>query len=57
MNKPLTSRARRLKMEKLILRLNSIAQQRKALLDRLWVLESETEKLRIELVDLVKGQA
>lgn len=35
----------------LITKLNTIGQTRKSLLDQLWILENEGEKLRVELLE------
>lgn len=40
----------------LIERLNRLAEQRKGLLDQLWTMENETEKLRLKLMQLLKNE-
>lgn len=46
---------RQLKVENLTFKLNAIAQQRMTLLDTIWELELESEKLRLELMCLITG--
>lgn len=46
---------KKLKIENLVHRLNNLGQQRKAYMDQLWEIETQAEKLRIELIKLVDG--
>ena len=42
-----------MRIENLIYKINVLGSQRKNLVDQIWAMETESEKLRLELIDLV----
>jgi hypothetical protein len=46
-------RVKDMRIENLIFKLNTLSETRKGLIDQLWAMEAETEKLRTELMGLL----
>ena len=46
---------KKMRIENLIFKLNNLGVQRKEHMDQLWIIETQAEKLRLELIKLIDG--
>ena len=46
---------KKMRIENLIFKLNNLGVQRKEHMDQLWIIETQAEKLRLELIKLIVG--